>query len=185
MNLPNKLTLFRVALAPVYLALQAAAPRWTAWAALAVFAVAALTDLLDGKLARARGQVTNFGKFMDPIADKLLVIPAMVLMVSQNGLIPAWVCIVCVAREFIVSGLRAVAAERGVVIAAGQWGKIKATAQMVAIMLLTVNLPALGWLSAATLYVATALTVISCVQYMWGGRHVLRDNGKWKMESGK
>ena len=177
MNLPNKLTLLRVALVPVYLVLLAMSPRWTAWAALAVFALAALTDLLDGKLARARNQVTNFGKFMDPIADKLLVIPAMVLMVSQDGLIPAWVCIVCVAREFIVSGLRAVAAERGVVIPAGQSGKIKAAAQMAAIMLLTVNLPALAWLSAATLYVATALTVLSCVQYLWEGRHVLRDKG--------
>jgi len=183
MNLPNKLTLLRIALVPVYLVLQALDARWTAWAALAVFAVAALTDLLDGKLARARGQVTNLGKFMDPIADKLLVIPAMVLMVSQNGLIPAWVCIVCVAREFIVSGLRMVAAERGVVIPAGQLGKVKAAAQMAAIMLLTVNLPALGWLNAAVLYLATALTVLSCAQYLWDGRHVLKENGKLKMEN--
>jgi len=174
MNLPNKLTLLRIALVPVYLILQA---KNLSYSALAVFAVAALTDLLDGRLARARGQVTNFGKFMDPIADKLLVIPAMVLMVSQGGLVPAWVCIVCVAREFIVSGLRMVAAERGLVIPAGIWGKAKAAAQMVAIMLLTVNLPALGRLNAAVLYLATALTVLSCAQYMWDGRRVLKENG--------
>ncbi|MCL2544409.1 MAG: CDP-diacylglycerol--glycerol-3-phosphate 3-phosphatidyltransferase [Clostridia bacterium] len=183
MNLPNKLTLLRIALVPVYLVLQAMDARWTAWAALAVFALAALTDLLDGKLARARGQVTNFGKFMDPIADKLLVIPAAVLMVSQGGLVPAWVCIVWVAREFVVSGLRMVAAERGVVIPAGQMGKVKAAAQMAAIMLLTVNLPWLGWLSAAALYLATALTVLSCAQYVWEGRYVLKENGKLKMEN--
>ena len=178
MNLPNKLTLFRVALTPVYLILQASNDRWTAWAALAVFAAAALTDLADGRLARARGQVTSFGKFMDPIADKLLVIPAMVLMVSQRELVPAWVCIVCVARELIVSGLRMVAAERGMVIPAGTWGKAKTAAQMAAVMLLTVNLPALGWLSAAVLYLATALTVLSCAQYVWDGRHALKDNEK-------
>jgi len=172
MNLPNKLTLLRIALTPVYLILQA---QNRSFSALAVFAVAALTDLLDGRLARARGQVTNFGKFMDPIADKLLIIPAMVLMVSQNGLVPAWVCIVCVAREFIVSGLRMVAAERGVVIPAGQMGKVKTVAQMAAIMLLTVNLPSLGWLNAAVLYLATALTVLSCAQYLWEGRHVLQE----------
>jgi len=177
MNLPNKLTLFRVALTPVYLILQALAPRWTAWAALAVFCIAAMTDLVDGRLARARGQVTNLGKFLDPIADKLLVILAMVLMVSQDGLVPAWVCIVCVAREFIVSGLRMAAAERGVVIAAGPWGKAKTTAQTIAIMMLTVNLPALAWLSAAVLYLATALTVVSCALYVWEGRGVLRDKG--------
>lgn len=177
MNLPNKLTLFRIALAPVYLILQASDPRWTAWAALAVFALASLTDLLDGRLARARGQTTNFGKFMDPIADKLLVIPAMILMVSQGGLVPAWVCVVCVAREFIVSGLRMVAAERGLVIPAGTWGKAKTVAQMTAIMLLTVNLPAFGWLSTVLLYLSAALAVLSCVQYVWDGRHVLQENG--------
>ena len=183
MNLPNKLTLLRIALVPVYLVLQAMDARWTAWAALAVFAVAAFTDLLDGRLARARDQVTSFGKFMDPIADKLLVIPATVLMVSQGGLAPAWVCIVWVAREFAVSGLRMVAAERGVVIPAGHLGKVKAAAQMVAIMLLTVNLPPLGWLSATALYLATVLTVLSCAQYVWEGRHVLKENGKLKIEN--
>ena len=173
MNLPNKLTLLRIALTPVYLILQA---QNRSFSALAVFAVAALTDLLDGRLARARGQVTNFGKFMDPIADKLLVIPAMVLMVSQGGLVPAWVCIVCVAREFLVSGLRMVAVERGVVIPAGPWGKAKTVAQMAAIMMLTVNLPALGWLSAAALYLATALTALSCALYVRDGRHVIMEN---------
>ena len=173
MNLPNKLTLLRVALAPAYLVLQALGAGWAHWIALMVFFAAAMTDLLDGRLARARGQVTNFGKFMDPIADKLLVIPALVLMVSQ-GLVPAWVCIVCVAREFVVSGLRLVALERGAVIPAGVWGKAKTVTQMTAIMLLTVNLEALAWLNAAVLYLATALTVVSCAHYVWNGRHALR-----------
>lgn len=176
MNLPNKLTLFRIALVPVYLLLQAIPALWVHWLALVVFFVAAMTDLFDGRIARARGLVTNFGKFMDPIADKLLVILAMVLMTAQ-GLIPAWVTIVCVAREFIVSGLRLVAVERGTVIAAGPWGKAKTVAQMAAVMLLTVNLPGLhGW-TQVVLYTATALTVASCAQYVWNGRQVIMDMG--------
>jgi len=176
MNLPNKLTLFRVALMPVYLILYVLSFQWARWAALAVFFVAAMTDLVDGRLARMRNQVTNFGKFMDPIADKLLVIPALVLMTSKEGLVPAWICIVCVTREFVVSGLRLVATERGAVIPAGLLGKAKTVAQMTAVMMLTVNLQALGWLNAAALYLATALTVLSGALYVWDGRHLLKDN---------
>lgn len=179
MNLPNKLTLLRVALVPVYLAALAVRTPVSLRLALAVFIAAALTDLLDGRVARSRGQVTNFGKFMDPIADKLLVIPALVLMVEQ-GLVPAWVCIVFVAREFIVSGVRMVAAERGAVIAAGVWGKAKTVAQIVAVALLTVNLTGLRWLASACLYGATALTVVSCAAYLWGARDLVRDMATYK-----
>lgn len=174
MNLPNKLTLMRIALVPVYLVLQAIQVHWVHWAALAVFLVAAMTDLVDGRIARSRGLVTNFGKFMDPIADKLLVILAMVLM-SAQGLIPVWITILCVAREFIVSGLRLVAVERGVVIAAGPWGKAKTVLQMIAVMMLTVNLPALHVLTQITLYLALVLTVASCMDYLWNGRVVLEE----------
>jgi CDP-diacylglycerol--glycerol-3-phosphate 3-phosphatidyltransferase len=172
MNLPNKLTLLRIALVPAHLILLALGTPLSLWLGLVVVIGAALTDLLDGRIARARGQVTNFGKFMDPIADKLLIIPALVLMVGQ-GLVPAWVCIIFVAREFIVSGLRLVAAERGVVIAAGPWGKAKTVVQIIAVALLTVNLGWLHWLSLATLYTATALTLISCCLYAWKARHLL------------
>ncbi len=176
MNLPNKLTLLRIALVPVYLILQSLNAQWVHWIALIVFFVAAMTDLIDGRLARARGLVTNFGKFMDPIADKLLVIPAAVLMVAQGQLMPVWMCIVWVAREFVVSGLRMVAVERGLVIPAGMWGKIKTVLQMIALMMLTVNLPGLRVLTTIVLYAATLLTLVSAVLYVWEGRAVLRES---------
>ncbi|MDR3051172.1 MAG: CDP-diacylglycerol--glycerol-3-phosphate 3-phosphatidyltransferase [Oscillospiraceae bacterium] len=176
MNLPNKLTLLRVALVPLYLLLLGLGATWCRVLALLVFVVAALTDLFDGRIARAAGLVTNFGKFMDPIADKLLVIPALVLMV-QMAIVPAWMCIIFVAREFIISGLRLIAASRGTVIAAGVWGKLKTVAQLVAVALLTVPWP-WAWLSAlgmAWLYAATALTILSCAVYVWQGRALLSD----------
>ncbi len=176
MNLPNKLTLLRIALVPIYLILLAIRAPFTLWLALIVFIAAALTDLFDGRIARSRGLVTNFGKFMDPIADKLLVIPALILMVQQ-GLVSAWICILFVAREFIISGVRMVAAEKGVVIAAGIWGKLKTVLQIIAVALLTVNLNSLRVLTALCLYGATALTVLSCAVYLWEARDLLRDFG--------
>jgi CDP-diacylglycerol--glycerol-3-phosphate 3-phosphatidyltransferase len=177
MNLPNRLTLLRIALVPVYLVALAIRTQTSLWLALIVFIAAALTDVLDGRIARARGQVTAFGKFMDPIADKLLIIPALMLMVEQ-GLAPAWVGIVFVAREFIISGVRLVAAERGVTIAAGIWGKAKTVLQIVAIGLLTVNLDALRWLATLCLYGATALALISCAIYLWQTRDLLWEAGR-------
>lgn len=171
MNLPNKLTLVRIGCVPIYLLLLAWQHPVGKIAAFVVFCFAALTDLLDGQIARKRGLVTNFGKFMDPIADKLLVIPAFVLMV-ELGSVPAWMCILFVAREFIVSGLRLVAVEQGVVIAAGLWGKAKTVAQMAAILLLTLSIPALRWLEWIVLSAALALTVWSCVDYLYKGREL-------------
>ncbi len=179
MNLPNKLTLLRILLVPVYLVFFAIQTPFCRWVALIVFIAAGLTDLFDGRIARARGLVTNFGKFMDPIADKLLVIPALIMMVGL-GMVSSWVCIVFVAREFIVSGLRLIGAEKGVVIAAGPWGKAKTVVQIIAVALLTVDLPGLRWLSYLSLYVATLLTVLSCVVYVWNGRMLLSD-----LEGGK
>ena len=176
MNLPNKLTLLRIALVPVYLILMWAGgdAAWANVAALVVFAGASLTDLLDGKIARRRGLVTNFGKFMDPIADKLLTITAFIVMVDIARM-PAWMCVIFVAREFVVSGLRLVAVEQGRVIAAGILGKVKTVLQMAAVMLLTLNVPFLAVLTEVVLYAAVALTVWSMVDYVWQNRAVLSE----------
>lgn len=176
MNLPNKLTLLRIALVPVYLLLM-----WLGQgafaanvAALAVFACASLTDLFDGRIARSRGLVTNFGKFMDPIADKLLTITAFIVMVDLERM-SAWMCVVFVAREFVVSGLRLVAVEQGRVIAAGLSGKVKTVLQMAAVMLLTLDLPALSAVTALVLWAAVAMTVYSMAAYLWQNRAVFHE----------
>ena len=132
MNLPNKLTLFRVVLIPffVFFLLAPYFEGYGNYIAVAIFIVASITDFLDGKIARKYNLVTNFGKFMDPLADKLLVCSALIAM-SSLGVIPAWITIVIIAREFIISGFRLIAAEKGVVIAASMWGKWKTTFQMV------------------------------------------------------
>lgn len=169
MNLPNKLTLVRIGCVPVYLVLMSIGTPTANVLAVVVFVFAALTDWLDGHIARSRNLVTNFGKFMDPIADKLLVIPALILMVGQ-GRVPAWVCIVFVAREFLVSGLRLIAAEQGVVIAAGKLGKAKTVFQILAVLLLTLWVPALYFLEWILLGIALVLSVWSCVEYLHNGR---------------
>lgn len=176
MNLPNKLTLARICLVPVYLVLMWAGgdAAWANTLALVVFMAASLTDLLDGKIARSRGLVTNFGKFMDPIADKLLTITAFIVMVDLSRM-PAWMCVIFVAREFVVSGLRLVAVEQGRVIAAGILGKVKTVLQMAAVMLLTLNVAGLFVLTQLVLYAAVALTVWSMADYVWQNRAVLSE----------
>ena len=134
MNLPNKLTVLRMVLVPVFMAVLLL---WNRYVALGIFIFASLTDFVDGKLARSRGLVTNFGKFMDPLADKLLVLSAMVIFV-QEGRMPGWVCMVVIARELAVSGLRMVAASNGVVMAAGWSGKIKTACTMVGLCVMMV-----------------------------------------------
>ena len=142
MNLPNKLTLFRVILIPffVFFLLAPYFEGYGNYIAVAVFIVASITDFLDGKIARKYNLVTNFGKFMDPLADKLLVSSALICLVALNK-IPAWVVIVIIAREFIISGFRLVAADNGVVIAASYWGKFKTAFQMVTVIVLILNIP--------------------------------------------
>lgn len=138
MNLPNKLTVLRVILIPFFvLALLAAGGniQMLRYLAAAIFIVASLTDMLDGKIARKYNLVTNFGKFMDPLADKLLVCSALICLV-ELGQLPAWMVIIIVSREFIISGFRLVAAEQGIVIAASYWGKFKTTFQMIAVILM-------------------------------------------------
>lgn len=167
LNLPNKLTLVRIALVPVYLVLLC---RGWDWPALIVFAAASLTDMLDGRIARKHGLVTNFGKFMDPIADKLLTHTAFIMLTAM-GRLNVVACIIFVAREFVVSGLRLVAVEQGHVIAAGMSGKIKTVLQMALAMLLTVmetGLP--GDLLALA---AAVMTLYSMGEYVWQNRAVL------------
>ena len=166
MNLPNKLTMFRVILIPFFIVfLLVPVTAWDKWIALAIFIVASLTDLLDGKIARKYNLVTNFGKFMDPLADKLLVCSALICLIELDR-IPSWMVIVIIAREFIISGFRLVASDNGVVIAASYFGKFKTTFQMVAVCLMIADIPSLFILTQITLWIAVILTVVSLVDYL-------------------
>ena len=177
MNLPNKLTVLRVCLIPFFVAslLAFGGSVWTLrCVAVAIFIVASLTDFLDGKIARKYNLVTNFGKFMDPLADKLLVCSALICLV-ELGQLPAWMVIVIVSREFVISGFRLVAAEQGIVIAASYWGKFKTTFQMIAVILLILNLPVLSLLTAVCTWIALILTIVSLVDYMKKNHRVITE----------
>ena len=167
LNLPNKLTLLRIVLVPVYLVLLAYG---FSWPALAVFAAASLTDMLDGKIARRYNLITNFGKFMDPIADKLLTHTAFIMLCSL-GRLNAVACIIFIAREFVVSGLRLCAVEQGHVIAAGMSGKVKTVLQMILAMLLTVTSGNL--VTDLVMLAAAVMTLYSMAEYVWQNRAVL------------
>ena len=144
------------------------------YVAAALFIIASLTDMLDGKIARKYNLVTNFGKFMDPLADKLLVCSALICLVELKEL-PAWMVIVIISREFIISGFRLVASDNGVVIAASYWGKFKTTFQMIGVVLLIFNIPALSTLTTIIVWIALALTVISLVDYIVKNAGVLTE----------
>lgn len=178
MNLPNKLTIFRVILIPFFVVLLLFdITAYDKWIALAIFIIASLTDFLDGHIARKYNLVTNFGKFMDPLADKLLVCSAMICLVELSR-IPAWVVIVIIAREFIISGFRLVASDNGVVIAASYWGKFKTTFQILMICLMIADLEPLALITQIVMWVALALTVISLVDYLIKNKSVMQDNKK-------
>lgn len=179
MNLPNKLTMFRVILIPFFVVFLLAQPVGAAsrWIALVIFIVASLTDLLDGKIARKYHLVTNFGKFMDPLADKLLVCSAMICLI-QLGQIPAWIVCVIIAREFAISGYRLIAAEKGSVIAANYWGKFKTTFQMIMVILMIADIPQLRILTSVIMWIALALTVISLVVYVAQNKDILKDTNE-------
>jgi len=187
MNLPNKLTIFRVILIiPFVLLLLGGYHEWSwftsvfggimekvNYIAVAIFIVASLTDLLDGKIARKYNLVTNFGKFMDPLADKLLVCSAMICLVEM-GRLPAWMVIIIISREFIISGFRLVASDSGVVIAASYWGKFKTTFQMLMIIVLLLNFGGVFDLIGQVLtWIALVLTIISLVDYLVKNKHVI------------
>lgn len=175
MNLPNKLTILRVLLIPVFVVLLLADfwGKWLDYIALAVFIIASLTDMLDGMIARKYNLITNFGKFMDPLADKLLVCSAMICLLDL-GRIPAWVVIVIIAREFIISGFRLVASDKGVVIAAGYIGKAKTVFQMIMIMLMILDIEQIQLFTDIVMYIAVALTIISLVDYIGRNYKVLK-----------
>lgn len=178
MNLPNKLTLFRVILIPffVFFLLAPYFEGYGNYIAVAIFIVASVTDFLDGKIARKYHLVTNFGKFMDPLADKLLVSSALICLVALNK-IPAWIVIVIIAREFIISGFRLVAADNGVVIAASYWGKFKTAFQMVTVIVLILNIPGdvFAVIGTVLIYISLVLTVISLIDYIAKNKDVLKD----------
>ena len=188
MNLPNKLTVFRMILiVPFVILLLGGHAGWgwfdaafggieayTDYIALVIFVIASLTDMLDGKIARKNKLVTNFGKFMDPLADKLLVCSAMICLIDMDR-IPAWIVIVIISREFIISGFRLVASDNHVVIAASYWGKFKTTFQMIMVILMIANIQALNILTQIVMWIALALTIISLIDYIVKNKNVLFD----------
>ncbi|HKM28492.1 MAG TPA: CDP-diacylglycerol--glycerol-3-phosphate 3-phosphatidyltransferase [Anaerovoracaceae bacterium] len=176
MNLPNKLTIARVIAVPFFILCYLLGYYW---AAFALFIVASFTDMLDGKIARKHNLVTNFGKIMDPLADKILVYSAFCLMVG-DGTVPGWMLIVILAREFAVAGMRTVAASEGLVIAAGMSGKIKTVLQMIAVPLLLLTAAIVGtalyeysYIAAQVfLWASLVMTIYSGAEYIIKNRHV-------------
>ena len=194
MNLPNKITLLRIALIPVFMIFAFPYPefmqsisfpglsflvKYSDLIALILFVVAASTDAVDGHIARKYNLVTNFGKFMDPLADKLLVCSALICFI-ELGKISSIIVLVIIAREFIISGFRLIAADKGVVIAAGYWGKLKTVVQMVMIIVLLLNIPldAFRIVEQVLIWASLALTVISLIDYLIKNKDVLKDGNQ-------
>ena len=177
MNLPNKITVFRILMIPFFVAcmLIKEIPYHEIIAGV-IFIIAALSDLVDGKIARRFNLVTNFGKFMDPLADKLLVQSALLCFVA-NGLLPAWIAIVIMSREFIISGFRLVAADKGIVIAAGYLGKLKTVFQMVMSVMLIFHFSHPVWLVTEHIFIwgSLILTIVSLVDYFIKNKDVLKE----------
>ena len=175
MNLPNKLTLLRVFMIPLFvvlLLLQKGENPTLRYISTFIFILAALTDTLDGYIARKYNLITNFGKFMDPLADKLLVCSALICFIELD-LIPAWIVLVIIAREFIISGFRLVASDAGVVIAASKWGKFKTISQMIAVILLLLRWPALDLATQFFVYLMLILTIVSLIDYIYKNHSVI------------
>lgn len=177
MNLPNKLTVFRIILIPIFVLFMMADIFGEAdkYIAALIFIIASLTDLLDGKIARKYNLVTNFGKFMDPLADKLLVCAALICLTGSK--IPAWIVIIIISRELFISGFRTLAADKGIVLAAGWWGKFKTTFQMIMIIVLIIDLPykAFDIAGVILIYISLILTIISMVDYVYKNVDVLKN----------
>ena len=180
MNLPNKITTIRVFMIPIYLVFMLVEQiPYGRYIAGLVFTIAAITDALDGYVARKNNLITNFGKFMDPLADKLLVCSALICFV-ETGQMQSWIAIIIIAREFIISGFRTIASDNGVVLAAGWWGKIKTNVQVVMCVMLTVNLDFtfINILEVIAIYLALVLTIISMMDYLIRNRKLLLNNNK-------
>lgn len=185
MNLPNKLTMLRILMVPFFVIFVAMKDSSLCqFIALALFIIASITDLLDGRIARSRNLVTDFGKFMDPIADKLLVMSALVMLVEQNRM-PGWVCMLMLSREFIISGFRLVSSTKGKVIAAGIWGKLKTISQMIYIPMALLLIPlkeldqdvhsVWGVLTNLMMYLSLGLALFSGFMYIWPNRAYIKD----------
>lgn len=175
MNTPNKLTIARMIIVPflVIFLLTGWGGEANRYISLTLFVLASVTDWFDGYLARKNNLVTNFGKFMDPLADKLLVCSAMICMIDLKRL-SAWFVIIIIAREFIISGFRLIAAENGIVIAANYWGKFKTASQMIMIILLILHFDGIFViLEQIFIWLSLALTIISLITYIWQNRTVL------------
>lgn len=184
MNLPNKLTILRLVFIPFYIFfLMTDYFSFTSHIAMVLFILASLTDLFDGKIARKYNLVTDFGKFADPLADKILVVSGMVCFVAL-GRLPYWICIIILAREFAISGFRLVIAAKGTVLAASYWGKLKTTFQMIMLIMMTFDMerlvtekgfPPVIWsvyhiVTNVVMYIALALTIISMIDYFYKNR---------------
>ncbi len=183
-NLPNKLTIARIVLIVPFVVILLCAhagfdwgfvTEYADWITLAIFIIASLTDLLDGKIARKYNLISNFGKFMDPIADKLLVCSAMICLIELER-IPSWIVVIIIAREFIISGFRLVASDKGRVLAASYWGKAKTVSQMIMVCLMLANISALSILTTIVMYVALALTIISLIDYLIKNWDVMKED---------
>ncbi len=178
MNLPNKLTILRVCMIPffVFFLMTDFLGDAGKYVATAIFVIASFTDMLDGKIARKYNLVTNFGKFMDPLADKLLVCSALICLI-ELGKISSIIVLVIIAREFIISGFRLVAADKGVVIAAGYWGKLKTVVQMVMIVVVLLDIPFVAFeiLGQVLIWASLVLTVVSLVDYLVKNKEVLKE----------
>lgn len=177
MNLPNKLTIFRVILIPFFvLCFYLPVIPFNNIVACVIFCVASFTDFLDGYIARRDGLVTTFGKFMDPLADKLLVGAALICLV-ETGQLPAWAVVLIISREFIISGFRLIASDNGIVIAASYWGKLKTVTQMAMVIFLILNLQGAIWgvIGRVLMWAAVILTIVSLVDYIAKNKDVLKD----------
>ena len=171
MNLANKITLVRLFLIPVFVIIFMISGRDMNIAAI-VFIIASLTDAVDGHIARSRNMITNFGKFTDPLVDKVLTMAAFLVLVEDNT-IPAWPVIIIISRELIITGFRTLAADSGITIAASVWGKAKTTSQMISLVMLLLNVPSLNKAGIFVFYIAVILTVISGVDYIVKNKKVL------------
>lgn len=171
MNLANKITFIRILLIPIFLFFMYVEVNYNVLVATGIFIFAALTDSLDGYIARSRNEVTRFGKFIDPLADKLMVTAALISLVEIDR-VPGWIVMIIIARELMITGLRSVAAAEGIVIAASIWGKVKTITQMIAVVAALLNLPYYEIL----VYIALIATVLSGIDYMYKNRKVLDTN---------
>ncbi len=179
MNLPNRLTTIRMILVPVFVFFMLTNVGGAAnkWIALIIFCAASITDTLDGYISRSRNLVTNYGKFMDPLADKLLVCSAMICLIPE-GKLPVWFVIIVIAREFMISGFRLIASDNGIVIAASYWGKFKTTFQMIMIILMIADLGGVFTvIEQILMWIALVLTLVSLIDYIWKNRQVLTQGG--------